>query len=175
MARSIELYTFDELDEQAQQAAIEKYRYDVAEVECEMVNEDFIATSEAITEQMGLKTKNDYTFFDFNWNISNEYSLDEDSYETVVDWLNGIKNNFKYKDSWYFTGVYTDEAVSQYIDDVLSGEEKPKGIRAFFAGLGNALRNQWEREIDHCSDDEVIEDFIIGNDWEFTADGKRVN
>lgn len=175
MARSIELYTFDELDEQAQQAAIEKYRYDVADIECEWVNDDFIATSKAITEQMGLKTKDDYTFFDFNWNISNEYPLDEDSCETVVDWLSGIKNNFKYNDSWYFTGVYTDEAVSQYIDDVLSGEEKPKGIRAFFAGLGNALRNQWEREIDHCSDDEVIEDFIIGNDWEFTADGKRVN
>lgn len=175
MARSIELYAFDELDEQAKQNVLKLYTQEVGEQECEWVNDDFIETSKAITEQMGLKTKDDYTFFDFNWNISNEYSLDEDSYETVVDWLNIVKNNFKYKDSWYFTGVYTDEAVSQYIDDVLSGEEKPKGIRAFFAGLGNALRNQWEREIDRCYDEEVVEDFIIGNDWEFTADGKHVN
>lgn len=190
MARNIEVYTFDELDEQTQQAVLNKYRYDVAEAECDFVNDDFIGTIKKMCEQLGLRTGREYTDLELeyaDWYYDEYcvgYETDEDGdevevdkddcYENVVAFLNKKKNNFKYKDTWYFTGCYTDDAACRYIDEVLNGTEKPSCIDDFLSDLGSVIHRQWEDECDACSDDDVVQETIMANDWEFTAEGKRI-
>ena len=190
MARSIELYTFDELDEATQKKVIQRYYGDVSEALGDFINDEFLYTSKAMCEQLGLKTtRGSYAQFELSDPSAYEYEylrIDEkydedgycvyndDSYESVVAWLNDKKQGFKYQDDLYFTGVYSDESAVDYINKVLSGEEQPQDIDEFVSKLSRIFDRAWEDEFTYGFDDDTIAETIIGNDWEFTADGVRV-
>jgi hypothetical protein len=187
--KTVEIYSFDELDEATQKKVIQRYYGDVSEALGDFINDDFLGTSKAICEQLGLKTiRGSYAQFELSDPSAYEYVYlktdnrdedgydiyNDDSYESVVAWLNDKKQGFKYQDDLYFTGAYSDGAVCDYINKVLSGEEQPQDIDEFLSKLSRIFDRAWEDEFTYGFDDDTIAETIIANDWEFTADGKRV-
>jgi hypothetical protein len=179
--KTTELYSFDELDEATQEKVLDKYRSDIAEMLDDFDSQEFIKTIDAICDKYGCTTGREYTDltlsdseYEYYYQNIEDLEGDGDSYGFVLGY---VKDHTDFDlNNWGLTGVYTDDAACEYIKKVLDGTERPNSIDKFFDDLGGVIRKQWEdQEYSNYSDDGVIAEEIVANDWEFTADGKRVN
>ena len=181
-ARQVEVYSFDELDEETQREVVERYGTDIINDRNAWDANDFRATVEALCEKYNLEEGRDYvtdlSFGRYDYYFD-EYVLNgvadenaDESYETVKAYVED-HTDFNL-DDWGLTGTYADDAACEYIKKVLSGAEQPSTIDEFVEDLGYAVRNQWERNEEYNAEFEQVAEEISNNEWEFTANGIRV-
>lgn len=180
MAREIKVYTFDELSDEAKKTAINSMRNNVAEDLNAFDANDFRATVKEVCDVFNAKSSGHYlTDLRYRGDNYDEY-VDEDGNETAETVRQFVEDRLKWADidikkDYPFTGVFTDEDACKYIEEVLKGEKTPESIDEFIEELGKVIHYQWEQQEDANTDDEVIADFLIANEYEFLESGKPLN
>jgi hypothetical protein len=205
---TIELFKFDELSAEAQQVAIDNYRYsgnhcgDVGEV---------INSAKAAVELFNLETGNEYSAVRHSHiddcilelkgiraykYLLNNYghklfkplflkSIDGHKFYTQVickrydftKYGNGLSTFIYSKnrvtDSCVLTGVCYDDDILQPVYDFLAKPCKYTTIQDIFEQLGEAIEKAFADYEDWVNSDEYISDFLEGNEYDFTINGKR--
>jgi hypothetical protein len=189
--KTIKLYTFDELTDQAKQKAIEWYR---------SINDEIFWQSEtfdslkAVFERVGIRIRDydlgidgySYIRFDLNDSIAElkgvraftwlENNLFSKLRLTRNAYLKNRKNNLKYGykvnaiPSCPLTGYYADETFLESLKkDALNGNT----LKECFQHLALVYVNVLQSEYDYQNSAEYITETIQCNQYEFLEDGTR--
>lgn len=74
--------------------------------------------------------------------------------------------------NYCLTGTWTSAVVDDYMNKRWDYVRNHRTIEDFVDDMLYDFFKQWERDMDCNSDDEVVEETILDNDYEFTEDGR---
>ena len=74
--------------------------------------------------------------------------------------------------NYCLTGAWTSAVVDDYMNKRWDYVRKHRTIEDFLDDMLYDFFKQWERDMEYNSEDEAVEETIIGNDYEFTEDGR---
>lgn len=162
--RTINIYKFDELSEDAKAVAIHAHRYDVLNINSYDDKESIIA----IGKFFELKAVFAPDFKGFEYKDYATYFC-EDAVKYINNrWFIKLDN-----ESCPFTGWCLDNIVYDVFDTfrkkIREGELLTN--HSFFEMLSEAIKNEWKEAEDYGKQDSVIADYLITNDREFWEDG----
>lgn len=152
--KTIELYQFDELSDAAKEKARAWFRdgfsYDWID--------DSRASIEHFCDCFGVRLK--------DWRIDtwNGFDYDTDAHNDHFRGLTYEKaNNMKLSDGY---------CLGELMETAFKGAFKDRGAKDAFDYALNLGFQDWLKDLRFQETDEYIDDAIIGNEYEFTADGE---
>ena len=151
---TIEVFSFDELSEEAQAKAIENNRY---RFEYAWFGDDS-KSLKAFGDYFGVSLE----YYTDTWNnVYFDHTADNSNFRGVK--LKDIK-----RDNMP-TGYYLDNVLWEtFYDEFKSSADAKDAFNQALKKASECIRD----EINHTTDDEYIEDMLIANDYRFTIDGK---
>jgi hypothetical protein len=195
--KTITLYKFEELSEEAQKKAIEdNYQINVEYTEWDdSVRDDAVSIGKLMGIDIsriyftGFSSQGDGACFEGNYQYNKncvkelkEYAPEDKTLHGIVERLQAIQKKHFYKLSanvkhsgHYYHEMCTDISVYKdgnymYSDSEQEAEEELKDIlRDYMRWIYRTL----EKEYDYMTSEEAIKETIIANDYEFTKDGSR--
>ena len=196
--RTIEtkVYQYDELSSEAKANAINSLRDRLSGNRIDIEADDYRFTLEKIEVIFGIKVRdwsvNGYspTYFRFDF-----VNLDEDienEPKFLLRYLNRdvlpcidcreiyYKNHKIRKSrissypeySCCITGVWTDWAVDDALNNIKESIMQGKSVREFVSDMLDNFFKQWNKDCEYAYSDESIEDDIMNNEYEFLENGK---
>lgn len=176
--RNFEAFTFDELSEDVQKKVLQKYRTDVYNQQIDI--EDWVELTDVLLVVYGLETSGNYSIsgmdYDYYWDTYlDKYCQGEQEYDDYDAVLAFVKDHTDFDlDNQGLTGTYVDDSVCEYIKKVLNGEEMPSNIDEFAERLGDIIDDGIKDVENSIKQDDAIIDYMIANEWLFTADGRNI-
>lgn len=160
---TIEVFTFDELSNDAQKKAIDWYRY----------GNEMEFMPEAMREELedALDTSNFYECDDVKVYYSLAYCQGDGAQFVgrfrYRDYYVKVESNDRYCHKYAVSIDIYDEEHNDAPDDVY------EAFKAEYHAICDRLESYGYSYIDHENDDDNIAETLIDNEYEFTSDGKR--
>ena len=191
------VYTYDELNAQSQQLAVDSLRDKIAGTRIESDANDYRNTLEMIEQVFRVKVRDWYIdsythFYRFDFvgideDIENEPRLLLRYLNTNV--LPCIDNKKRYYSKTAratrksrilcykhydccLTGCWTDSAVDDALDNINESAKNQLSAREFVEGILEGFFKQWQKDYEYSESDECIIEEIEANNYEFYEDGK---
>jgi hypothetical protein len=196
----INIYSFDELSEDAKQKAIDQFRYN--DNDGSFYFDEVIESVKAVCNLFDLKTGRQYSDIRYNhiddnilqlsgfrlqkyiWN-NYKHDLFKGKYYSL--WSKKDKSFKHYKEGYpvlksrysklflsnecVLTGVCYDDDILQPVYDFLNKPDKSKTFEDLIKEIENAISKTFEDVETWLNSDEFIIDLFQANDYEFTEDG----
>lgn len=191
---SLNLYEFDELNEQAQESAIKALRSEAVSEYCAVTNSEFGDTLEAMEEVMGIKVETHRGLRDFTFKMQGRWAGMEDDPKFLCRYLNYLDDQTREKrfysklqpryarresnilhNGWCLTtGDYQDTAFIKSMERKEEDIKTRNTIYYFVQGMLIWFFTDWEEELEYAyNEDEVVTDHIDRNGFLFLEDGTR--
>lgn len=193
--KTITIYQFNELTQEAQQRVIENYRNTNVNHEYFWANEMLESLKGLFNVCDGIKLK-DYSLGDQRSFIDVEFSQEEAGKLSGKRAFAWIENNLlskirvpyygnarqdlkKYGNAYYaghvkpcpFTGFYFDENL---LESLLKDIKEGSTLKTAFEGLAQEYEKTLNNEIEYVNSDEYIRQELRENDDNFTAEGNQI-
>lgn len=191
------IYTFEELSEEAKQKAIEEYRNNNTEI---FWQDETLESLKALFDNCsGVKLK-DYSLGEYHSWITVEFTNEEAenfSGKRALAWIennllsniripensftmNGTRRKLAQYGQYYraglikpcpFTGYCTDD---DFLDDLIKEVKDGSDLKTAFEGLATTYQKIINNEIEYQNSEEYISEQLTENEYEFTEEGERV-
>jgi hypothetical protein len=173
--KTVHIFTFDELSQQAKDMAIENHRYDlVGDNWWNCIYEDAESiglriTSFGLDRNRHANGDNLLAANEIAQNIFNEHGENTDTYEYASIFMEDWQPLF----DEYMELSSKDETTEKEDGRVQELEDELNKLESqFVKDLLKCYSVMLQKDYEHSMEDEAIEDYIIANDMEFTADGE---
>lgn len=191
------VYTYDELNAQAQQLAVDSLRDKIAGTRIESDSFDYHKTLKMIEQVFRVKVRDWYIdscthFYRFDFvgideDIENEPRLLLRYLNTNV--LPCIDNKKRYYSktsrvsrksrilcnkeyNYCLTGCWCDDAVDNALNNINQSVKNQLSAREFIDGILESFFKQWQNDNEYSNSDECITEEIEANNYEFYENGK---
>lgn len=191
------VYTYDELNAQAQQLAVDSLRDRIADTRIESDSADYRNTLEMIEQVFRVKVRDWYIdsctyFYRFDFvgideDIENEPRLLLRYLNTNV--LPCIDNKKRYYSktarvsrksrilcnkeyNYCLTGCWCDDAVDNALNNINQSVKNQLSAREFIDGILESFFKQWQNDNENAISDECVAEEIEANDYEFFENGR---
>lgn len=192
--RTVNIYKFDELTNEAQARAINNCRANAYESFAYMFEDDYNLTLERIEGVFGIKVLG--LEYGPSWTWREERWAEVDGMKggaMLVRYLNEIDraidtrkrywgpngkkriSKVMHERNWCLTGTYTDDAVDRALNNRADAVKQGKSIKDFVYAMLRDYRREWENELLDSREDDNVREYIEANEFEFTADGQLFN
>lgn len=191
------LYKFHELNEAAQQFAINHLRSDLGGNMAEFDASDYRSTLKKIEEMFGINVYDwniGYPGDYFRWEIEDEWFQDYDieNPKHLTRYLRIVSNRIykgkymgfydgdrkvyhskvlSYEDSYGLMDMWTDDAIIKTMEERFEFVRQGKTIEDFIETLLDRFFKEWKNDNDYCYSDEGVLEEIESNDLDFFENG----
>ena len=187
------VYTFEELNEEAQKRAIENCRSSIAQFLCQCNDDDFRGTLDKIEDVFSIKVR-DLEGRPY-WRMTSSRWADvedEEGGRMLCRYLNDVADALDNRRRYYkgleklriartihdpycycLTGVYSDSVVDNALNNMYDAVRRGDSIHDFIGELLSDFATDWEKNNESTYDDDTIREEIIANEYEFEANGRE--
>ena len=187
------VYTFEELNEEAQKRAIENCRSSIAQFLCQCNDDDFRGTLDKIEDVFQIQVRDLEYIPQFRLTSSRWRDVeDEEGGRMLLRYLEDVECALDNRKRYYkgfdkkriartihtpycccLTGVYSDNTVDDALNKKYEAVRRGDSIHDFLKDMLQDFADAWEEANNSTYSDEVVREEIEANEYEFEANGRE--